>query len=299
MIVPEYPDSREIFLEDKPLFDAIFTANPPQVSAYTFTNLFAWRESYKTEISRVGESIIVHHNVDRRTCLEPMDGDDIKLAVAEVFARSGDLVIQFQRISPEVSSLFADDPNFIVEHDRDNSDYVYLADDLINLNGRRFDAKRNHIARFKSLFTYEYEKMTEQTAIECIDFTDKWCEMRSCRKTKGMRMEQLAIHQMLENFNSLDICGGAIRVDGTVVAFSLGEALNPETLVVHAEKAEQHIDGIYQLINNEFCIHEACNYKYVNREQDLGIPGLRKAKKSYQPIKIIDTYVIRPSSPAK
>lgn len=298
MTVPEYPDSRQIMLEDKPLFDAIYAANPPQVSAYTFTNLFAWRESYKTEVSQVGKSIIVHHNIDKRACLEPMGGDEIKSVIIEVFARSGDTAIQFERISAEVSALFADDPNFTVEHDRDNSDYLYLADDLKNLNGRHFDAKRNHIAKLKAQYAYEYEEMTKQTVMECIDFTDKWCEARACRKIKGMRMEQSAIHQMLENFDNLDICGGAIRVDGAVVAFSLGEKLNPETLVVHAEKADQHIDGIYQLINNEFCIHEACNYKYVNREQDLGIPGLRKAKKSYQPVKMIDTYVIRPASPA-
>lgn len=293
MTVPEYPDSRQILLEDKPLFDKIFMSKQPEVSTYTFTNLFAWREPYKTGISRIGESIIVHHNLENRVCLEPMGGDDIKPIVAEVLARSQGLEICFERISSEVSALFVDDPGFIVEPDRENSDYVYLASDLINLHGRKFDGKRNHVNRFKSLYKYEYEKITEQTAIECLEFTDRWCEERSCRKTKGMRMEQLAMHQMLENFDSLKICGGAIRIDGVIAAFSLGEALNPETLVVHAEKADQKIEGLYQLINNEFCIHEANNYEYVNREQDLGIPGLRKAKKSYHPVKMIDTYTMR------
>ena len=95
---------------------------------------------------------------------------------------------------------------------------------------------------------------------------------------------------MLSHFQELGIVGGAIVIEGKIVAFSLGEALNPETLVVHVEKADSKFRGIYQVINNEFCIHEATNYTYVNREQDLGIPGIRKAKLSYQPHRIVETY---------
>lgn len=293
MIVPEYPDSRQILLGDKPLFDKIFAANPPEVSTYTFTNLFAWREPYKTEISRIGESIIVHYNAENRVCIEPLGAGDLKAVIAEVFARSEEAEIQFKHISSEVAALFEDDSDYVVEHDRDNSDYVYLASDLIHLNGRKYDGKRNHVNRFKSLYEYEYEDVTEQNAVECIEFTERWCRERSCRKIKGMRLEQLAMNEMLENFASLGICGGVIRINGEIVAYTLGEALNPQTLVVHAEKADQKIEGIYQMINNEFCIHEAVNYEYVNREQDLGVPGLRKAKKSYHPVKMVDAYTIR------
>ena len=88
---------------------------------------------------------------------------------------------------------------------------------------------------------------------------------------------------MLSNFTSLQIVGGAIKMLGRVVAFALGEKLNPQTMVVHVEKATPGIDGLYQLINNEFCAHEAREVAFVNREQDLGVPGLRKAKLSYHP----------------
>ena len=95
------------------------------------------------------------------------------------------------------------------------------------------------------------------------------------------------------NFGALGICGGAIVVNGAIVAFSLGEALNRETLVVHAEKADSKLTGLYQLINNQFSAHEARGFTYVNREQDLGVAGLRKAKESYQPIRLVEAYKIR------
>ena len=295
MFIPEFPECRRILVEDKPLLDEIFAASPPEVSAYTYTNLFAWSESYDSGISRVGDSIVVQHHVGGiRTCLEPLGGGDVESVVAEVFTRGADMVSHFERMSADAARLFKGDSRFVIEPDRANSDYVYLASDLIGLPGRPFDGKRNHISRFKSKYGYTYEVMTQEAAEECREFADSWCEERSCQAVDGLREEQSAVCRMLDNFDALGIRGGAIRVEGAIVAFALGEPLNPETLVVHAEKAA-NMAGLYQLINNEFCIHEAQGFTYVNREQDLGIPGLRKAKKSYHPVKMINTYTTRPS----
>lgn len=288
-MIPEFPESREVTLEDKPLFDALFTAHPPEISAYTFTNIFAWRHAHGTTISKLDDHILVVQDYgDHIACLEPLGEGPIAPVVEEALRRS-EHASTFKRISAAAAAEMQSLP-LVIEPDRDNWDYLYSAEDLITLAGRKYDGKRNMIARAKASLDYEYVKLDGRTAMECEDFAKYWCEDRQCDTIEGLRQESCAIYEMLGNFDSLGIVGGAIRADGAIVAFSLGEALNPETLVIHVEKADNRIQGLYQLINNEFCKAEAANSKYVNREQDLGIPGLRKAKESYQPVRMIETF---------
>lgn len=298
MTLPEFPDSREILLDDKPLFDAALAERPPELSAYTFTNIFAWREPYGASVSQLGGQIVVHHERDRgRFCLEPIGKGDVRATMEAAWGRSDPGTLQFERVQSATADLFRDDPAFEVSLDRDDSDYLHASSDLIELPGRKYDAKRNFIKRFQSSYDYEYVVLTGETAAECHDFADQWCEERSCQTVEGLRREQCAVYQMLTNFDALGIRGGAIRVSGAIVAFSLGEALNPETLVVHVEKADSQYEGLYQVINNEFCSREARHFAWVNREQDLGVPGLRKAKESYHPVRMVEAYRIRLRGP--
>lgn len=295
MFFPEFPNSREIILSDKPVFDKVFAERIPELSGYTFTNIYAWRESYGLQVSSVGDDLIIIHHDDadgNKFIWEPLGTGDIKSAVVDIIKKSV-LNVSFTHISSETASLFKDCVDVVVEADPNNADYVYFADDLINLSGRKLDGKRNFISRFKSEHDFQYEKITSANVRECMCFARRWCDERSCRTEEGLMREYMAVNQMLSNYDALHISGGAIRVDGKIVAFSLGEAISPDTLVVHVEKGDTKFYGIYQLINNEFCIHEASGFKYVNREQDLGIPGLRKAKKSYQPAKMVESYKIK------
>jgi hypothetical protein len=307
-MIPEFPDSRQITLDDKHLFDALFAAKPPEISAYTFTDIFAWREAHGTTVSRMGEHILVLSNINGETaCLQPLGDGPIRPVVEEMLRRASQPIV-FRRLPSEAVSEF-ENAGLVVETDRDNCDYVYRAEDLIDLAGRKYDAKRNFIARAKSQIDYEYVRINAAIALECEDFADLWCDQKLCDTVDGLRRERCAINQMLTNFTALGIVGGAIRANGAIVAFSLGEPLNPDTLVIHVEKADTRIDGLYQLINNEFCRGEAFArkpvespqasppmippYKCVNREQDLGIPGLRKAKESYHPVQMIETFRAR------
>ena len=291
-MIPEFPTSRELNLGDKPAFDGIFAAKPPQHSAYTFTNIFAWREAAHTTVSRLGDHVLVLYDLgDEMSCLEPLGEGAIRPMIDEAVRRSQRQMV-FRRLSREAAAEL-EGSGFSIEPDRDNWDYVYSAEDLISLAGRKYDAKRNFIARAKSAIDYEYVRMDAGVAADCEDFADRWCDQRECDTVEGLRHERCAINQMLSNFEALGIVGGAIRASGAIVAFSLGEALKDDTLVIHVEKADIRIDGLYQLINNEFCIAEARPYKYINREQDLGIPGLRKAKESYHPVRMIETFRAR------
>ncbi len=287
--VPEFPQYREIALSDKPLFDEALARMRPEISAYNFTNIFAWREVHKARVSRLMDALVVtYHEKAPTLCLEPIGAADPVAVIGEIVSR--DPGIRFGYLSRGTAEQFFGSPAFKVELDRDNSDYVYLASDLIDLPGRKFDAKRNFVNGLRAQTSYDYQELCAENVMGCHGFAEEWCEERTCDEDEGLSRERCAVYQMLSHFEELGIVGGAIVIEGKIVAFSIGEALNPDTLVVHVEKADSKVRGIYQLINNEFCIHEAANYTYVNREQDLGIPGMRKAKLSYQPERIVETY---------
>jgi hypothetical protein len=182
---------------------------------------------------------------------------------------------------------------FDVEGERDHYDYVYNVKELIELKGRRFRNKRNKVHTFRNSYRYEYEPLTADLIDECIEFEDHWCETRDCEKHSGLIKERCAIMEMLNNFSSLDIKGGIIRTGGRIAALTIGEIILPDTLVIHIEKAHSGIHGLYQVINQEFLINEAGGCRFVNREQDLGIQGLRNAKMLYNPVKFIKKYRVR------
>jgi hypothetical protein len=181
---------------------------------------------------------------------------------------------------------------FAITPDRDNSDYVYRTEDLINLEGNKYHGKKNHINKFKKNHSYEYSPLTPELVEQCLALEAQWCDIRHCELYPGLAGEERAIYEALTNMNHLDFKGGVILVNGKVEAFALGELLNPETAVIHIEKANPAFEGLYQLINQEFCAHEWAEVPFVNREQDLGEEGLRKAKLSYHPHHLVNKYTV-------
>ncbi len=291
--LPVFPDVRPICLEDKPLFDSILSAFPPQVSELTFTNLFAWRKAYGFVVSSLlGYLLIASSKGDKLDFLDPIGPQSMKKAVIEeCFKRSqAGTDVTFMRLPSDTAELFADDTRYAVEEDRDNFDYVYRLQDLTELSGGAYDGKRNLIKRFRKTYSFEYSPMTEADIEESLVFQEAWCTLKDCASTHGLATEREALQEMLLNFQALGIKGGVIRVGGKIVALSLGEQLNPETLVVHIEKADGEMVGIYQALNAMFTSAQAASFTFVNREQDLGIPGLRQAKLSYHPHHMVPKY---------
>lgn len=167
---------------------------------------------------------------------------------------------------------------------RDNADYVYLRTDLATLKGKKFQSKRNFTNRFKREHPdYEYSPITNENIAECLKLEEEWCKVNDCDQREGTGNERRALTFALTNFDKIGLMGGLIRIDGKIVAFSFGMPINHDTFGVHVEKADTSVDGAYAMINMEFAQHIHEQYTYVNREEDLGIPGLRKAKLSYNP----------------
>ena len=175
--------------------------------------------------------------------------------------------------------------------DRDYADYLYLRTDLAALAGKKFQSKRNHVNKFKRTYNYEYTPITPDRIQECMDLETEWCKANNCDQHEGTGNERRALVYALHNFEELGLTGGILHVDGKIAAFTFGMPINQDTFGIHVEKADTSIDGAYAMINYEFANHISEQYVYLNREEDLGIEGLRKAKLSYQPAIILEKYV--------
>lgn len=174
---------------------------------------------------------------------------------------------------------------------RDDSDYIYSSADLIGLAGKKYHGKRNHIKRFKEN-DWSYEPITEKTVEECVLFTAQSYNLAGDNQGSAA-IEQYAIHQFLMNMDALGLKGGILRLDGEAVGITIGEQLNSDTFVVHIEKARGDINGAYPTLCNQFAAENAADFRYINREEDMGIEGLRKSKLSYHPEFLLDKYTIR------
>ena len=168
---------------------------------------------------------------------------------------------------------------FELEYDRDQADYVYESEKLATLAGKKLHGKRNHINKFQKLYpNWSYEPLNDENMEECFQMALKWRNQNGCEEDPGKNAEMCVALNALRLYKELDQRGGVLRVDGQVVAFTIGEELCEDTFVVHIEKAFADIDGAYPMINQQFVQHECTGYQYVNREDDAGSEGLRKSK---------------------
>ena len=182
--------------------------------------------------------------------------------------------------------------SFDIQPVRDHFDYLYDTKALVELNGKTYRAKRNHLNYLFRSYRITYEPMEESNVRDCLKMSDEWCEARRCKEDLNLESEWGATREALMNFTALGVEGGVVRVGGKVEAFTLGELLNRETAVVHIEKANMEVRGLYAVINQQFCEKRWKDVPLINREQDLGEPGLRKAKLSYSPDRLIDKFRI-------
>ena len=295
-IFPSYPRFREIDLKDKKVLNEAFRAYKPQISEYTFTNLYVWRESNKVCLSQFRDYILVKRKnlaSDIFFLLPSIGNTKMVYVIEEILAIFGrekfPPVYGLNRMQAE--SL--EKKGFTITEMRDNWDYVYLTENLINLPGERYYAKRKNIKKCLSDYKLEYEPITQEIIDQCLQLQTKWCNLKNCDVIPGLGAENRAIKETFEHFNDLNIFGGAILINGNVESFTIGEILNEETAVIHFEKANPDINGLYQVINKWFAQKTLRNYKYINREQDLGVSGLRRAKMSYYPAFFVEKYLAR------
>jgi len=293
--IPTFPKFRPIELEDRALLVGYLETAQPQISEYTFTNLYVWRKSDRTLLSRRGDVLLVKVLKcpdEREVLLPPLGSKELPETVAELVRDMSkeEKLPPIYGVSKDQAGALAK-IDFSAKLDRDNSDYVYLAKDLIELPGTKFHSKRQAVKRCLSEHKCEYVPITADIVELCLQLQEEWCNLVNCNESRGLREEDQAIKEAFLHYDRLNAFGAAVSVDGGIEAFTVGEKLSNDTAVIHFEKANPKIRGLYQLINQWFCKNALAGYKYVNREQDLGEPGIRRAKEGYHPHHMVEKYI--------
>ena len=288
------PVIRELELKDRSLVTSHLRRRPPVVSELTFTNLFAWRNHRPILFAEVEGSIvfIVESRGGDRTRRVVFGSPVGEVSPLEVAGSLGIEIEGFVRIPKDTATILRD-AGVAVEPDRDNWDYVHRVKDLAELAGRRYHKKRNLVNQCLASYRCEYETITPQLLSECLDMQERWCQARQCGLDPGLCTEYAAIRETFTHYGDLHLIGGAIRVDGRIEAYAMGEELSPGEAVCHFEKAMPGMKGLGQLITQWFALYSLSEFEHVNREQDLGIPGLRRAKESYFPHHMVEKFRAR------
>lgn len=286
---------------DKPTFDKFFGERYCEHSGYTFTNLFMWRKmrDYRWAVE---DDVLYFFSTNEKNFMawQPIGPQEkMQDAITKVLRVAEELRGEKKFMFVVVEKIFADElekyphAKFNITAERNNFDYVYLAQDLINLSGRKFHGKKNHLNAFRKIYPDAvYQPITKEIIPKCREELNVWYEIhkRTNPDNPFICYEQAAIHEIFDHFDAFKVKGGAILIDGKVAAFTFGEQLNSDTAVIHVEKADSNIRGIYTAINQNFVAAEWSDMIYINREEDMGIDGLRQAKESYRPIKLIEKF---------
>lgn len=290
-----------VLLSDKQWMEPLLKTADFSGCHQNFTNIFAWSEIYNYLVAKVDNYLIVKGCVDDLTYyFYPAGWGDIK-PVLETMRRDAmdchhDFVIS--GVSPENMTVLRDlyPDNFTYEEMRYGFDYVYYLDKLVTLAGNKLHSKRNHINRFEKDSDWSFEAISTDNIGECWKMNVEWCKAHKTNDNDDIDKESCAVRRCFKNFHELGLEGGLIRSKGNVIAYTMGEILNSDTYVIHIEKAFADIQGAYQLINREFSKYVQQNHPhivYMNREEDMGLEGLRKAKLSYYPDKMEEKYIAR------
>lgn len=294
---------REITLADKPAVETCARAFNYHLCEHCFVDLFIWRGHYHTQICFWKEFLFVKMQdaeSGREMYLAPIGNGCLCDAVSALEADAAERGIPFMMVSVAeemIDRMEQACPNrFSYTLPDGMADYVYLSEKLQTLSGKKLQTKRNLVNRFLTAYAgrWSYEDINAQNARDALQFHFKWCQLNGCAREHAFFGETCAIGIGLNFWDALDLRGGILRLDGEVIAFTFGCQATDDMYVVQIEKADHTIPGAYQMINQQFVRHNCKEVKYVNREEDLGLEGLRKAKHSYYPEFMAKKYVAVP-----
>lgn len=282
---------KNITIGDKEAITALTWPSDYQNCDYSFANMCSWRFLYDSEFAIEEGFLLIRFRIEEKSrpaYMMPVGEGDLKRAIERLEADSLALghPLCMLGVTPDAELLleqaFPGDFYYIPE--RDYYDYIYLREDLAQLKGRKFQAKRNHINNFKKRYTYEYKPITPDLVERCLELEAKWYRANVSREDEAeLSNERRSMQYALRHYAELGLRGGTLFVGDELVAFTFGAPINNRTFGVHVEKADTAFEGAFTMINQAFAADLPEQYMYVNREEDLGIEGLRKSKLSYNP----------------
>lgn len=290
----------DITLDDREWMEPKFREDARQNCENSFANNFMWRQVYHVKVADVENCAVIEFEAGGERCFSYPIGNGRKEKAIQLLMQ----YCQQEQITLHMSPLSEKDRaelitwfpgKFLLQADRDSFDYIYTVEKLTKLSGKKLHGKRNHIARFKDGDDWSYEPLTIENIPDCRQMTIEWTQMREDKWNDEMSQEMMVLEEAFSHFTELGLSGGVLRKAGEIVAFCVGEPLSEDTFVVHFEKAFPEMQGAYPMINQQFIEHTCQAYTYVNREEDTGDLGLRKAKLSYYPELLLKKYAARQS----
>ncbi len=281
-------------IEDKDWAEPILKSSGCFGADCAFGTLFIWSDAYDTKICRYENFLIKLHGKDQKYYSFPVGNGDLKTALTLIGQDASErgIPLQFagltQKMMEKIEEFMPD--KFSYHPVREIADYIYNVSDLSELCGKKYHSKRNHISKFDRLYEWAYEEISQETIASCKEFINVWFNENSQAKEEGIEKERAAIEKAFSNYDELGFKGGMIKVSGEIAALTIGEEINSQVFLTHFEKALLSYTGAYTIVNREFAKESLSSYQYVNREEDMGIEGLRKAKMSYHPVILLEKY---------
>jgi hypothetical protein len=285
---PLFPEFKSIELEDGNLLAEAIARHPSEICEMHFANIFPWRHFERSKLTAINDNlcILCQPPSEPAYFLQPIGGNDIEGTLRTCLS----FAPRLSRVEESFAARYGG--SYRCELDRDNFDYVYLSEDLSSLKGRKFDGKRNRIRKFENSYAYNYGRLSQDHLPGCRELLSRWLEVKAGSDGFLGNVWREVIEEGLTHSEQLGVQGGVFEVGGRVAGFSLGTKLTPEMAVISIEIVDPRYDGLNQLVNREFIRREWSGCRYINREQDNGILGLRRAKTSYHPVRFVRKYNI-------
>ncbi|MDY0221462.1 MAG: phosphatidylglycerol lysyltransferase domain-containing protein [Desulfobacterium sp.] len=289
------PEFKPVELKDKSTFDSFTFAWNPMSCEYSFANLFVWRNIYNNSWTLFQERLVIHDGVEGYTlmplgpAMEPVELVDLSHA-AVAAGKSGDIALvpaDYVKANPVLNRYYTliQDPDF--------DDYLYSTRALAELKGKKLHKKRNLVSQFNRQYPdARIQELTPSVRHLCLDLAER-LNRENKTVSRTTIEEHRAVNEAFSFFEPLGLEGIAILVDGVVRAFAVFSPLNDSTYDIHFEKSDYDFKGISQAINQATAVHLSNKCSLINREQDLGIPGLRHAKRSYEPLRLVKTFALK------
>lgn len=293
---------KKLDLDDKKIIDKYIYPYKFLSCEYSFTSLYIWKDACDVQYA-IYEGVLILKKKDFQGNYHFMQPLGYKkenlrhiIEVLETYKEENNMEYLFKDLDEgfvkEVNSLLHENDELCVSEDRDNFDYLYEANKLMTFSGKKLHSKKNHYNYFVKNYNYEVADIDNEKVIgDIIEAAEKWYE-ETPEKDDKLYYELLAIKDIVNLMNFLNLKGIAVYVNGKLAAFSIGECLNEKLAVIHIEKGDKNISGIYSFIAKTFVERCFNNAEIINREQDLGIEGLRKAKMSYHPVKLEKKFIL-------
>jgi hypothetical protein len=276
---------RPLTLEDQAAYNDLLARASLKTSDYCFLNLWAWKDIYDLEWAFEQDLVWIRQNAPERAYWAPVGPWASISWRNRLYAHFREPAF-FIRIPEPLHELWRGElPEAVrLQPDRDHFDYLYRVRDLIELRGNKLHKKKNLLRQFLRSYDFDYLHLTPERIDKALTMQTEWCLWRDCESSTTLEAENQAIVNIFHDWSRLSgLLGGGIEIEGNMVAYTVAEPLDEETVVIHFEKGCPNYKGVYQAINQMFLERSAADYTYVNREQDLGDAGLRQAKESYNP----------------